>query len=201
MKYFIVGLHSSGKQEILDILSKYEVPCGKLFSNISEPRAEIYNSFNYELYTDKDIKDIFERTGVNPANITFEITESFAITDINRVMEIINGLRSIGPKIALDDFGTGYSSLNYIKQLPLDLIKVDKTFIDDIIEDEYAQAFIKLIIGLAKTIGTKVIVEGVETPEQSEVLKNLGVSFIQGYLYGKPVPSEEFERLYLHVRK
>ena len=60
MKYFIVGLHSSGKQEILDILSKYEVPCGKLFSNISEPRAEIYNSFNYELYTDKDIKDIFE---------------------------------------------------------------------------------------------------------------------------------------------
>ena len=144
-----------------------------------------------------NIKEIFARTGVNPANITFEITESFAINDMKRVMEIIEGLRSIGPKIALDDFGTGYSSLNYIKQLPLDLIKVDKTFIDDIIEDEYAQAFIKLIIGLSKTLGTKVIVEGVETAEQSDVLKNLGVNYIQGYLYGKPVPADDFERIHL----
>lgn len=142
-------------------------------------------------------KEIFDRTGVNPSNITFEITESFAINDMDRVMEIIEGLHSIGPKIALDDFGTGYSSLNYIKQLPLDLIKVDKTFIDDIIEDEYAQAFIKLIIGLSQTIGTKVIVEGVEKQEQAEVLEKLGVNYIQGFLYGKPVPPQEFEKIHL----
>lgn len=69
---------------------------------------------------------------------------------MNRVLEIIKGLKKLGPRIALDDFGTGYSSLNYIKQLPLDLIKVDKTFIDDILEDEYAQAFVRLIVELSK---------------------------------------------------
>ena len=89
---------------------------------------------------------ILKKTGVNPKNIVLEITESFAINDMDRVLDIIKGIKKLGPRIALDDFGTGYSSLNYIKQLPLDIIKVDKTFIDDIVEDEYAQAFIKLIV-------------------------------------------------------
>ena len=99
--------------------------------------------------------------------------------------------------IALDDFGTGYSSLNYIKQLPFDIIKVDKTFIDDIVDDEYAQAFIKLIVGLSKTIGTKIVVEGIENEQQYELLKELGVHYIQGYLFGKPLPSDEFEEVNL----
>ena len=94
----------------------------------------------------KNVREIFDKTGVNPCNIVLEITESFAINDMDRVMKIIDGLKELGPEIALDDFGTGYSSLNYIKQLPLNIIKVDKTFIDDIVEDEYAQAFIKLIV-------------------------------------------------------
>ena len=102
----------------------------------------------------ENIKRILDKTGVNPKNIVLEITESFAINDMQRVMDIITGLKKLGPRIALDDFGTGYSSLNYIKQLPLDIIKVDKTFIDDIVEDDYAQAFIKLIVDLSKTIGT-----------------------------------------------
>lgn len=139
-----------------------------------------------------NIKKLFERTGVNPKNIVLEITETFAINDMERVLNIINGLRSLGPKIALDDFGTGYSSLNYIKQLPLDIIKVDKTFIDDIVEDEYAQAFVKLIVELSKTIGTKICVEGVETQEQYELLANIGVDYIQGYYFGRPVPVAEF---------
>ena len=86
----------------------------------------------------ENIKRILDKTGVNPKNIVLEITESFAINDMQRVMDIITGLKKLGPRIALDDFGTGYSSLNYIKQLPLDIIKVDKTFIDDIVEDDYA---------------------------------------------------------------
>ena len=93
----------------------------------------------------ENVGRILSRTGVNPRNIVLEITESFAINDMERVLKIISGLKALGPRIALDDFGTGYSSLNYIKQLPLNIIKVDKTFIDDIVEDEYAQAFIKLI--------------------------------------------------------
>lgn len=145
----------------------------------------------------ENIGRIFARTGVNPHNIVLEITESFAINDMERVMKIIAGLKLLGPRIALDDFGTGYSSLNYIKQLPLNIIKVDKTFIDDILEDEYAQAFVKLIVDLSKTIGTQIVVEGVEYVEQYELLKDLGVNFIQGFLFGKPMSAEDFEKEHL----
>ncbi len=144
-----------------------------------------------------DIASILKKTGVNPKNIVMEITESFAINDMDRVLKIVSGIKELGPMIALDDFGTGYSSLNYIKQLPFDIIKVDKTFIDDIVEDEYAQAFIKLIVGLSKTIGTKIVVEGIENEEQYKLLKELGVNYIQGYLFGKPLPSDEFEEVNL----
>ena len=148
----------------------------------------------------ENIRRILDKTGVNPKNIVLEITESFAINDMQRVMEIITGLKKLGPRIALDDFGTGYSSLNYIKQLPLDIIKVDKTFIDDIVEDDYAQAFVKLIVDLSKTIGTKIVVEGVEHKEQFELLKSLGVDYIQGYYFGKPVPANIFEEKNLEGR-
>ena len=141
------------------------------------------------------VERILKKTGVKPRNIVLEITESFAINDMDRVLEIIRGIKELGPRIALDDFGTGYSSLNYIKQLPLDIIKVDKTFIDDIAEDEYAQAFIKLIVELSDTIDTSIIVEGVENENQLNILKELGVDYIQGFYYGKPVPAYEFERL------
>ena len=124
---------------------------------------------------------ILKKTGVKPRNIVLEITESFAINDMDRVLEIIRGIKELGPRIALDDFGTGYSSL--------------KTFIDDIAEDEYAQAFIKLIVELSDTIDTSIIVEGVENENQLNILKELGVDYIQGFYYGKPVPAYEFERL------
>ncbi len=145
----------------------------------------------------KNVREIFDRTGVNPCNIVLEITESFAINDMDRVMKIIDGLKELGPEIALDDFGTGYSSLNYIKQLPLNIIKVDKTFIDDIVEDEYAQAFIKLIVDLSKTIKTEIVVEGIEDIHQFQLLKEIGVDYIQGYFFGKPVDAEKFEEMYL----
>ena len=145
----------------------------------------------------ENVGRILSRTGVNPRNIVLEITESFAINDMERVLKIISGLKALGPRIALDDFGTGYSSLNYIKQLPLNIIKVDKTFIDDIVEDEYAQAFVKLIVDLSKTIGTQIVVEGIEDIEQYNLLKEIGVNYIQGYYFGKPVPAKQFEYEYL----
>ncbi len=149
----------------------------------------------------ENIGRILSKTEVNPHNIVLEITESFAINDMDRVLKIIEGLKALGPRIALDDFGTGYSSLNYIKQLPLNIIKVDKTFIDDIVEDEYAQAFVKLIVDLSKTIGTQIVVEGVEHEEQYEVLRGIGVNYIQGYFFGKPVNAEEFENMHLRREK
>ncbi|MGN0481115.1 MAG: putative bifunctional diguanylate cyclase/phosphodiesterase [Lachnospiraceae bacterium] len=143
------------------------------------------------------IQHVFEGSGVDSENICLEITESMAINDMGRVLKIIDSLKGLGAKIALDDFGTGYSSLNYIKQLPFDIIKVDKTFIDDIVEDDYAQAFVRLIVDLSKTLNAKVCVEGVETKQQLDKLTELGVDYIQGYYFGKPVTADEFEKLHL----
>lgn len=145
----------------------------------------------------KHISEIIFSTGVNPKNITLEITENLAINDMERVMKIIDGLKKIGVKIALDDFGTGYSSLNYIKQLDFDIIKVDKSFVDDILTDDYEKAFVKLIVDLSQQIGAKLCVEGIETREQYELLKEMKADSIQGYFFSKPVPAQEFEQKFL----
>lgn len=144
-----------------------------------------------------NIQRILESTGVNPENICLEVTETLAINDMDRVMKIIEGLKQLGLKIALDDFGTGYSSLNYIKKIPLDIVKVDKAFIDDVLEDDYAQAFIRLIVDLSKALKLKICVEGVETQEQYELLRELGVDLMQGYYFGKPVPAGLFQSLHM----
>jgi len=188
-----LGLITSIGDYVLEIACRQ---C-KLWNDNGHPDFHINVNLSVVQLLQKDVVDnvrrILVKTGVNPENIVLEITETFAINDMNRVLTIIKGLKQLGPKIALDDFGTGYSSLNYVKQLPLDIIKVDKAFIDDIVEDDYAQAFIKLIVDLSKTIGTKIVVEGVEKKEQYELLKGLGVDYIQGFYFGKPVPPTTFE--------
>ena len=147
------------------------------------------------------IKNIIKETGVNPNNITLEVTESLAINDMNKMKTVIKEIKELGVEIALDDFGTGYSSLNYIKQMDFDIIKVDKIFVDDIVSDDYAQTFIKLITELSERLNAKVCVEGVETKEQLETLKDMKVSMIQGYLFGKPVHYTEYERLFLGINR
>ncbi len=144
------------------------------------------------------IKDIILGTGVNPKNITLEITENLAINDMERVKNIISGLKKLDVKIALDDFGTGYSSLNYIKQLDFDIIKIDKSFVDEILTDDYEKAFVKMIVDLSQQIGAKVCVEGVEEEAQYVLLQQLKADCIQGYYFSKPIPANEFERKFFH---
>ena len=100
-------------------------------------------------------------------------------------------------KIALDDFGTGYSSLNYIKQLAFDIIKIDKSFVDDILTDDYNKAFVKLVVDFSRQIDAKLCVEGVESQEQYKLLQNMKADCIQGYLFSKPIPATEFENKFL----
>lgn len=147
------------------------------------------------------IKNIIKETGVNPKNIALEVTESLAINDINNMKRVIKDIKALGVEIALDDFGTGYSSLNYIKQMDFDIIKVDKIFVDDIVSDDYAQTFVKLITELSEKLNVRVCVEGVETREQFDTLKAMHVSMIQGYLFGKPVPYREYERMFLGINQ
>ena len=117
-----------------------------------------------------DIVEIVESaihdSGISPCNLTLEVTESLAINDIDRMKGILGRIKELGVRIALDDFGTGYSSLNHIRELPLDVIKVDQSFIRNLEMDVYAKSFVRMIAELAQVIGVNLCVEGVETEGQ-----------------------------------
>lgn len=143
------------------------------------------------------IKQALDDTGINPQNLTLEVTESLAINDMKRMKIILNDIRKLGVRIALDDFGTGYSSLNHIREIPLDVIKVDQSFIKDLTKDEYARSFIKMVVELAAAIDVNICIEGIETKEQFEILEEMKISMGQGYYFDKPLPRKEFERKYV----
>lgn len=143
------------------------------------------------------VKQVLDRTGINPKNVTLEVTESLAINDMDRMKRILTNLKKLGVGVALDDFGTGYSSLNHIRQMPIDIIKIDRCFIENLADDEFAGAFVKMVGELAKSIGVAVCVEGVEQRKQLEVLQKMNIDMVQGYYYGKPMPVKEFEKIYL----
>ena len=143
------------------------------------------------------VKQVLDRVKINPKNVTLEVTESLAINDMSRMKKVLNALKGLGVRVALDDFGTGYSSLNHIRQMPIDVIKIDRCFVEPLAEDEFAGSFVKMVSELAKTIGVKVCVEGVEHRKQLEALKDMHVDMIQGFYYGKPMPVNEFEKIYL----
>lgn len=147
------------------------------------------------------VEKIIEETGIVPKNLTLEVTESLAINDMERMKEILGNIKKLGVRIALDDFGTGYSSLNHIREMPLDVIKVDQSFVIDIAEDTYSQSFIKMISELAGSIDVSICVEGIETKEQYKVLEGMQVRLIQGYYFDKPMTREDFEKKYVSQLK
>ena len=122
-----------------------------------------------------------------------ELTESMLLEDIEQIIVTMNALKAIGVQFSLDDFGTGYSSLQYLKRLPLDQIKIDKSFVRDIVTDSSDRAIVRTIIAMAEGLSISVIAEGVETEEQRQCLLNMGCKHFQGYLFNKPVPIEQIE--------
>ncbi len=141
------------------------------------------------------IQDVLDRTGMPPACLEMEITESAIVRSMNTAVYALNQLRELGIKISLDDFGTGYSSLSYLKTLPVDKIKIDRSFITDIGKNPKTEAIITAIIVLAKTMNLDVIAEGVETDEQADFVMQKGCSDIQGFLYSAALPEEQFTLL------
>lgn len=131
----------------------------------------------------------------NPKNLKIEITESSYIKDFDKTISVINELRSLGIKIALDDFGTGYSSLSYLTKIPTDLIKIDKSFIDEMEINEEKCSFVNMIINLGHFMRNKVIAEGVENKEQLDLLNKLKCDYIQGYVWGKPMFLKDIESI------
>jgi diguanylate cyclase (GGDEF)-like protein len=141
-----------------------------------------------------DLVTILERTGADPSLLKLELTESVLIDCADEVIEKMNDLRARGVRFSLDDFGTGYSSLLYLKKLPIEQLKIDRSFVRDILIDANDAAIAKMIIALGKTLGLDVLAEGVETDGQLRELVAMGCDSCQGYLIGRPVPAAEFER-------
>ncbi len=138
---------------------------------------------------------LIEKYEIDPKLIELEITESILIDDFESVVNKLRTLKEYGIKISLDDFGTGFSSLSYLKGLPIDTLKIDKSFIDTVIDDNSTKVITESIIAMVKKLGCETVAEGVETPEQLAYLQGVNCDNIQGFLLGKPMPAAEIDKL------
>jgi len=141
------------------------------------------------------VSEVLERTAIDPMRLKLELTESIVLDNVEDTIAKMHALRQLGVSFSMDDFGTGYSSLAYLTQLPLNQLKIDKSFVQHIGSKASDSTIIQTIIGMADNLGMEVIAEGVETQEQRDFLEANGCMLYQGYLFGKPVPCEEFDAL------
>jgi diguanylate cyclase (GGDEF)-like protein/PAS domain S-box-containing protein len=137
------------------------------------------------------VRTTLQRSGARAAGLVLELTESLLLDDVEKVIQTMQSLKAMGVGFSIDDFGTGYSSLTYLKRLPLDQIKIDQSFVRDIVDDADDRAIVKAIISLATSLGLRVIAEGVETTAQRDLLVASGCEIHQGYLYGRPVLADQ----------
>ncbi|MCB4811199.1 EAL domain-containing protein [Methylovorus menthalis] len=138
---------------------------------------------------------VLERSGINPALLKLELTESMLVNDVNDIISKMHALKEKGVGLSLDDFGTGYSSLSYLKKLPLDQLKIDQSFVRDMLTDANDVAIVQTLVALGQAMHLHVIAEGVETEQHRQFLADMGCLSYQGYLLSKPVPIAQFEVL------
>ena len=147
------------------------------------------------------IMAVIDKYGVDPSDIELEITESILIDDFDSVTTKLTRLRNLGVGISLDDFGTGYSSLSYLKKFPIDTLKVDKSFIDTVLDDASTRIITESILNMSHAMGFETVAEGVENERQFSYLVNAGCDVIQGFYLGKPLPSEKVDELLSYMKK
>jgi EAL domain-containing protein (putative c-di-GMP-specific phosphodiesterase class I) len=141
----------------------------------------------------EEVVTALERAGADPKRLDLELTESLLVKDVDEVIIKMRALRSKGVHFTLDDFGTGYCSLYYLKHMPLDQLKIDRTFVRDLLTDPNDAVIAETIVGLAQTLGLSVIAEGVESAEQRDRLASFGCHDFQGYFFSRPLPIASFE--------
>jgi EAL domain-containing protein (putative c-di-GMP-specific phosphodiesterase class I) len=141
------------------------------------------------------VADVLMETGFPAEYLELELTESGLMERQTEIITLMNNLRAQGIRLAIDDFGTGYSSLAYLKRFPLDVLKIDKSFIDDIPHHQDDMEIAATIIAMGHTLGFKVLAEGVETQEQLTFLEAKGCDYYQGYLKSRPLPADDFAAL------
>jgi EAL domain-containing protein (putative c-di-GMP-specific phosphodiesterase class I) len=137
-----------------------------------------------------EIARISGETGIVPQALNFEIVETVVMEDADRSLAVLSSIKALGARISIDDFGTGYSSLSRLPGFPVDILKIDRTFIANMNSDRESHEIVRLIIMLAHSVGLNVVAEGTETEDQIHALKELGCEMAQGFLYSPPVSSE-----------
>jgi len=140
-------------------------------------------------------RGILAATGIRPECLELELTEGVLMRNGAETIATLGELKAMGLTLAIDDFGTGYSSLSYLKRFRLDTLKIDRSFIQDLTSDQDSAAIVTALIALASSMKMSVVAEGVETPEQLALLRELGCRQIQGYLYSRPLSREDATRL------
>jgi EAL domain-containing protein (putative c-di-GMP-specific phosphodiesterase class I) len=140
------------------------------------------------------VMNALKRTGLSPQLLELEITERLILDNSIETAEILRQLDQAGIKLSVDDFGTGYSALSYLKSYPFDTLKIDKSFVQDLMKNPEDASLVRAIINMAHSLGLNVIAEGVEEEAQTHFLKHEGCDFSQGYFYSRPQPEADFER-------
>jgi EAL domain-containing protein (putative c-di-GMP-specific phosphodiesterase class I) len=141
------------------------------------------------------VADVLAQTDTDPAMVTLEVTESVFIPDADRALVVLSALKDLGLPIALDDFGTGYSSLSYLKLYPIDVVKIDRSFVAGVDRDKTSRAIVRAVVQLAHGLRMKVVGEGVETVAQHEEIAALGCDAFQGYLFARPALTTELDAI------
>ena len=141
-----------------------------------------------------EIIAIIGQSGVTPSRIDLEVTETALMRDFDKGRDGLKALKALGVAIALDDFGTGYSSLSYVHRLPLDKIKIDRSFIKDIETQPASRDIVKAVIDLCGALKLDCVIEGIETREQARILRGLGATMMQGYYFGRDIPADALSR-------
>ena len=165
---------------VIDFLSSNQIKNITISINLSALQCNDLSFVNY-------VKSRIEDSGIDPAQIEFEITESLLIKDFEKTKLLLDEMHQIGCTIALDDFGTGYTSMNYLARLPIDIIKVDKTLVHNIDVNNNLRSIVKAIVTMSEGLGIRNIFEGVETMAELATVKKMGGEIIQGYLFSKPL--------------
>jgi len=143
----------------------------------------------------RDVSAALNESGLDPSCLVLEITESVLVHDAEQVIARMLQLKALGVAFAVDDFGTGYSSLSYLKRFPIDILKVDKSFVDDVGESDKAEALAKAILQLGESLNLDTVAEGIEMARQVDGLRVMGCRFGQGFFFARPVPAAEMEEL------
>lgn len=191
---FVINLDLYVLEEICIQLRKWiDEGINPVTISVNVSRIHLYCNNFIETY-----KNIIDKYEIPARYIELELTESIIFDNFDILIDIMNNLKEIGFLISMDDFGSGYSSLNMLKEIPMDILKLDQKFIMETYNSNRSKIIVTKVVEMAKELGMKVVSEGVETEEQFELLKEVKCDMAQGYLFGKPMPIEEFEKLIMY---